>query len=339
MTINYFFSNQFHTQSVSYYLDQLDYNYTVIYYQDIFGGHGQDPIGFDKIVQIVQESKEKNLLFIACDHPHDNIDFVENKIKEHLPDTNLKTITGDGRYCNKVSNKFYYPYYWYALLPGQQNVFPAWTPNTASFADTKPFVASCLNNLCRYHRIKLLDNLYNKSYFAQILYSFNSSEAHDNYDLPDMQTLLFKYRNILPLRIDRTSPDFTNDLISLQHVGLYNAYLNIVTSNHPDVCFVDEKLFKPIASGQLYLTLSGPGTIQLLRNLGFDVFDDILDHSYDVETDLDKRIVKLVNSIDNWMAANHDQIWKQTYLRRLKNAEQFFNLDVNQNPFQDFLKQ
>jgi hypothetical protein len=51
------------------------------------------------------------------------------------------------------------------------------------------------------------------------------------------------------------------------------------------------------------------------------------------------RIDKLVTSIDLWMHMDHETVWQETYSRRVKNAEHFFNLDVSKNPFDQFLKQ
>jgi len=44
---------------------------------------------------------------------------------------------------------------------------------------------------------------------------------------------------------------------------------------------LSEKTFKAFAWHQIPLWHASPGTVQLVRDLGFDVFDDIIDHSYD----------------------------------------------------------
>ena len=40
------------------------------------------------------------------------------------------------------------------------------------------------------------------------------------------------------------------------------------------------------------------GTVQCTRELGFDVFDDIVDHSYDNIEDPSKRIDEILNQIE-----------------------------------------
>ena len=41
--------------------------------------------------------------------------------------------------------------------------------------------------------------------------------------------------------------------------------------------------------------VSSPGYVEFIRSMGFDVFDDIVNHSYDEETDKLKRLHKLIN--------------------------------------------
>jgi len=48
------------------------------------------------------------------------------------------------------------------------------------------------------------------------------------------------------------------------------------------------------------------------------VYDDFIDHSYDQETDLGKRISMLMNSLTA-VHGNIRNIWNQTYQRRVQN--------------------
>jgi hypothetical protein len=328
---------------IAYYLKKASGNYKfdidIVSNQDIFGSYYVKALGLETVIDILRSRNSKCILYVACDHVSDNMHRIIDYIQDNLPDATILSITGDGSYYELANNTLYYPYYWYAFLPGPQKHYAAWKLDTSKFAQSRLYSASCLNNLCRYHRIKLLDQFVQKPYFQNILYSFNGTAADDHYDLPEMQTLVAKYQNLLPLKIDRKDAKYGDDMLRLDHPGLHDSYLNIVTAHHYDISFLDEKIFKPIATGQIFVTLSGTGTIDLLRKLGFDVFDDIINHDYDNEPDLNMRIDKLVTSIDLWMHMDHETVWQETYSRRVKNAEHFFNLDVSKNPFDQFLKQ
>jgi hypothetical protein len=65
-----------------------------------------------------------------------------------------------------------------------------------------------------------------------------------------------------------------------------NAYCNIVMETHFDAdgskgAFLTEKTFKPIKHGQLFFIAGPAGSLQVLRDMGYRVFDDVLDTRYD----------------------------------------------------------
>jgi hypothetical protein len=104
-----------------------------------------------------------------------------------------------------------------------------------------------------------------------------------------------------------------------------DTYVNLVTETTViDRLFVTEKTWKPIASGQLFLILGNPGTVQFLREQGVDTFDDYIDHGYDLETDPATKLNLLYKSLDQLMISNLEDIYKQTKNRRLENASRFF---------------
>lgn len=76
-----------------------------------------------------------------------------------------------------------------------------------------------------------------------------------------------------------------------------------------DRLFFTEKSAKAFLMRQLPIFIAAPGYVNELRNIGFDVFDDIIDHSYDKEDYVNKRcdmvfdeLKRLVNmhSLETW---------------------------------------
>ena len=47
------------------------------------------------------------------------------------------------------------------------------------------------------------------------------------------------------------------------------------------------------------------GSIEYLRSLGFDVYDDVIDHSYDNETDYLTRTNMLLDSVKKFMQSDY----------------------------------
>jgi len=70
----------------------------------------------------------------------------------------------------------------------------------------------------------------------------------------------------------------------LDHDSVYNqSWLNIIveTYSSDNVISVSEKIFRCLVTPVPWIAYSGRYTIAKLRELGFDVMDDIVDHSYD----------------------------------------------------------
>lgn len=87
-------------------------------------------------------------------------------------------------------------------------------------------------------------------------------------------------------------------LISKYHI---NSYCNIVMETHFDIgtsgTFLTEKTFKPIKHGQMFFIAGPAGSLQVLRDLGYRVFDSVLDNSYDSELNATQRWQALTRSI------------------------------------------
>ena len=59
-----------------------------------------------------------------------------------------------------------------------------------------------------------------------------------------------------------------------------------------------EKSTKPFALGQVPIFISCYNSLSTIRSYGFDLFDDIIDHSYDNELDPHKRILLAIDQLE-----------------------------------------
>ncbi len=101
-----------------------------------------------------------------------------------------------------------------------------------------------------------------------------------------------------------------------------------------------EKTTKAFAMNQIPLILSTPGTVGKLRQMNFDLFDDVIDHSYDKEDDILKRIDLIIEQlikvcgkdIDYWsdFLQNNESrfIHNQHHLNRISNHLHETNIEI-----------
>lgn len=100
----------------------------------------------------------------------------------------------------------------------------------------------------------------------------------------------------------------------------------VETSNQNDTSgwnsiFLTEKTFKCFDLYQLPIWFAVPGTVAQVRQLGFDLFDDIIDHGYDDIIDEAERInsiITQVKNLDNKFSLADCQNLRNTMYPRLK---------------------
>lgn len=226
----------------------------------------------------------------------------------------------------------------------------------------RKYTLSWLNNGPRAHRCHLLTKLWGNNLFNNdnFLYSFYNHQPLDptcgrNYtsnalgadavDLAwlekfctksDLNTIKDKLKHIWPhlpveidnhdLHLDHYTPKWFDDINDVTNCRAYTdstAHLVSETSIFTHR-FITEKTFKPVAMGMPIFTLHQPHTVSYLEGMGFDMYSDIIDHSYDNEENYNVRFNMLIDSMQNYMQDKPII----PYNRRLKNVENFFSQNM-----------
>ncbi len=89
-----------------------------------------------------------------------------------------------------------------------------------------------------------------------------------------------------------------------------NSFVNLVTETRfssPMPCF-NEKTLKPISVFRPFIMLGPPGTLKLLKELGFKTFDKWWDESYDAITDHNKRFETVYNLVKEILKKNKEDL-------------------------------
>jgi hypothetical protein len=122
-----------------------------------------------------------------------------------------------------------------------------------------------------------------------------------------------------------------NDIYSLGNMHIWGScFLNIVSETEYEYnknVFVSEKIYKPIIGLRPFIVNGSPGVYGLLKNAGFDCFDDIFD--IDKLSDSTRSstfpthstIVDIIKKLQN---ENLNEIYKQLLPRLIHNRNLFF---------------
>jgi hypothetical protein len=266
---------------------------------------------------------------------------VRNPDKNFVIVTSMENLTQELRDIPNIQ-----VVYWGGDITNQSTAYPSITPVlNKNFNSDKTFIN--LNRHRRHHRSVIVSYLLGKGYdkFGQLsfLVPENNNEFLDaifwrfgEQHQVQREIVINGYRTLKDQPREFFKDDYqiytvagNNDNVSnftnkLSHY-YQDSFVEIVseTTFCSPAYLVTEKTLNSIYGCNFPIILSGVGHVQHLRDMGFDMFDDIIDHSYDTMTDPFDRIF---NAIDNNKRLITDpeyvkQQWLQSKPRFIKNIE------------------
>jgi len=164
-------------------------------------------------------------------------------------------------------------------------------------------------------------NIFNEEIYTSFLKKFKNL----NYISSDEANTLIDYKQHLPVTIDKF--DLNDRKIN---VDIFSSVVNVVTENTYDyISCIDvketntftEKTLIPFMVEQIPIFVALPNHVQFLRDIGYDVFDDLIDHSYDREPDGIKRMKMIVSEIQRIIDIDFVSFYHNNRTRFLKNRE------------------
>lgn len=207
-----------------------------------------------------------------------------------------------------------------------------------------------LNNSCRNHRVLLLSKLINRNFdltncsfllttasdvgyihnrkmykdtldslIELKLISLDDKKKLEVYSLPKQLDVDFRELGYLPNSINK---------------HIYKPILNLVTENlfgvsHGDITedkivTFTEKVMKPFQARQIPLFIGLPNLQDTLRKLGFDLFDDLIDTSFESEENHSIRMDKILDELERLLTLDLVK-FKQNNLERFESNYNLLN--------------
>lgn len=203
----------------------------------------------------------------------------------------------------------------------------------------------CLNGRPDWHRYYILQRLYDKNLlncnYISFLNRYNNIEKEVpiekffnlyNGDPIYIKDLLANRKSIV---LDRTNDQIHRDDRSHDSVIYDQTSISLVTETYADArrgLFITEKSYKPIANCHFQIWISQPGIVEFFRNLGFDMFDDFVDNSYDIVVDDILRFESALDSVEKFLngVKNISEKDKIKLQKRLSNNQRkYFQMTIS----------
>lgn len=126
------------------------------------------------------------------------------------------------------------------------------------------------------------------------------------------------------IRVDNAA-NFQTHLTKLYNNTLVELVIETTFTNH--AIFITEKFKNSVYGFNLPIIFSSAGSVAYLRNIGFDMCDDVIDHSYDLVQDPLQRIFVAVKS--NIKLLSDKQYAWQAWTNSLSRLERNYELAKN----------
>jgi hypothetical protein len=212
-----------------------------------------------------------------------------------------------------------------------------------------------LNRRWRTHRQLLSVLLYSKNLLNKGHVSLGPCEPGDSWDYiwtnirsitartPELLDLVNKsegiktidplYLDTNELNINRAEPTWD---MNTYYADSYFSVISETTYFKSDELrnsrFITEKTFKAIGMKHPFILVTIPGSLEVLKHLGYKTFAPFIDESYDLEEDDNKRMLLLVKEIERLCNLSEPELYE--YLNEVnKICEYNYNVLINKQFF------
>ena len=258
----------------------------------------------------------------SVEHLHNDADFM------HLYN-NLKTfdlldrcVVLDNTKDETLFGMYNVPHIY---IPGYPLFYIALTKKIPQYVAEPKYAFLCLNNYNKPHRLATIAMLSKNNMLRKTAWSYREKATTQNQTynpnqiIPDWDEKMINFET--PKHLDQGAEDFDQDANMSTLYG--SAKTSIATETDyifDKTSFATEKCYNAIHYGAQLIAVSCAGTIDIMREHGIDVYDDIVDHSYDAIKDPIERFKAIQVAIeDNYSIGGYKQVRTALAPRILRN--------------------
>lgn len=216
------------------------------------------------------------------------------------------------------------------------------SPKFLSIQKKFDFLYINLNNKSRYHRCLMMDKLCENNLMDVGLNSWNMlsteylgciSDLNITYESFNFNCWEEKKINLDDYKIDKTMVDeYSRKLLQP------NALIALVTETYHRTNFITEKTFRPIFLEQPFIVLGAKNQNKELLNLGFELYDEIFDYSFDSQDSLEKRVQGVIDNLNRIKDEDYYKLYELLTPKIKRNKDRILELYNNDiyNPYLKF---
>lgn len=160
--------------------------------------------------------------------------------------------------------------------------------------DTLDYICCQRSSLPHYHRSLMMDKLAKYDLINPSFSWRQLSHTYQKFEFKHWQEELMLV-NEEPVR-DQVPPG-NQSIYNVMHQGTMNSLIEVVTESCTDYVFWTEKTTKWLLYGKVFIILGSPEINKQLADLGFQLYDELFDYSFDNNPDLDYRAEAIASQL------------------------------------------
>jgi hypothetical protein len=162
------------------------------------------------------------------------------------------------------------------------------------------------NGKPHYHRCLTVDKLFEHDLVKYGKVSWNNLRSTTSEGSYVTHNYEFKFWEEKIMKADNYSnSEITTDILTP------GTFMSIVSESTEDLFFVTEKTFRSLLIGQIFYCIGGKGQNLKLKELGFQLYDEIFDYSLDLENSIEQRVNGVVMNIKKLIGADLHSLYNK----------------------------
>jgi hypothetical protein len=228
--------------------------------------------------------------------------------------------------CNMYVNLW--PTYWFT---NTLNSIDSSYLGQKKFLEKKNFLYpyTSLNNVGKYHRCLLIDMLAKNKLLDSGAVTWHNFCVDENYSWN--WTTSAKAKRSLSDSIEYLKDNYNQQFIP--PIEFFQSFMSIVSETTDKTIFITEKTAMVLLLKQPFLVQGAPGFHNYLRDLGFELYTEIFNYDFDLESNIHKRTEMLIENVRSISTYNLSNLYNSIKPKLQHNRKLFFKIATDRSKY------
>jgi hypothetical protein len=186
-----------------------------------------------------------------------------------------------------------------------------------------------MNNLPREHRCYLVDNIFKNELQKNSAITWHQEKTDYEWQYWNPKKLLLsdnKFRNYH--HGNQVDANFVSSIHQLPE-EFFRSLFSLVSESSISRLFITEKTAIPLLMARPFIVQGAPGFHSYLRDLGFELYDELFDYKFDRYLDYRNRTDCIIENIKRLKKENLKDLYKSVHEKTIRNRQRAIDIVKN----------